>query len=48
MNDEEVRERTAKHYREMVETMPRYAPTRMAELAPGAIAVEDWLTQGAK
>ena len=38
MNDNRMRERSVKHYRDMA---PRYAATKMAELAPGVIAVED-------
>lgn len=41
MCDEEVRKRTISHYQWMKDAMPQYAPTRMAELAPGVIAVED-------
>lgn len=41
MNDVEVREKVTKHYRDMAVRMPQYAPTRMAELAPGVVAVED-------
>lgn len=29
------------HYEEVARKQPRYSPTRMAELAPGVIAVED-------
>jgi len=38
---DDTRERVIAHYREMAEQMPQYMPIRMAELAPGIIAVED-------
>lgn len=37
----EMREKAIQHYREVVREMPEYSPTRMAELAPGVVAVED-------
>jgi hypothetical protein len=36
-----MREKVAGHYRAIVRKQPQYMPKRMAELAPGVIAIED-------
>lgn len=36
-----MREKVIRHYHDVARRMPEYSPTRMAELAPGVVAVED-------
>ena len=38
---DEMRQKAIKHYEEVARRLPQYSPTRMAELAPGVVAVED-------
>ena len=38
---DEIRQKAVKHYEELARRQPQYSPTRMAELAPGVVAVED-------
>ncbi len=38
---DEIRQKVIRHYRDMVQRDPRYMPTRIAELGPGVVAVED-------
>ena len=37
----EMRKKAVKYYRELAIKQPQYSATRMAELAPGVVAVED-------
>ena len=41
MNGREMQERVLQHYRRLTLKNPGYYPVRMAELAPGVVAVED-------
>lgn len=36
-----MRQKAIQYYRKVARQLPQYAPTRMAELAPGVVAVED-------
>ena len=38
---DEMRQKAIKHYEKMACRQSQYTPTRMAELAPGVVAVED-------
>ena len=38
---DKMRQKAIDHYREFTRRQPQYSPTRMAELAPGIVAVED-------
>ena len=38
---DEMRQKAIKHYQEVAHRQPQYSPSRMAELAPGVVAVED-------
>lgn len=37
----EMREKVIRHYGDVALRMPKYSPKRMAEIAPGVVAVED-------
>lgn len=38
---DEMRQKAIKHYKELAQRQPQYSQARMAELAPGVVAVED-------